>query len=73
MLPIQSMMKRTQSAKMDSAIAIIAMSIAKKNRDMNWVKASKAKKLLLASRANIMRKYGNEARREYMQSSSKAE
>ena len=65
-MPIQSMTKRTQQAKLNSAVAVIAMQIAKNNKDQNWVKAARAKKLLLNSRAMILKKYGNQARQQYM-------
>lgn len=68
MMPTQSLVKRTQEAKMNAAIAIIAMQIAKKNNDINARKASIGKKLLLGARANIMMRYGNMARQQYMQS-----
>lgn len=65
-IPVQSMVKRTQKAKMNSAIAVIAMQLAKDNRDLNARKAMIGKKLLLSARANILKRYGNAARQDYM-------
>lgn len=65
-LPVQTMVKRSQQAKMNSAIAVIAMQIAKKSNDINWQKAARAKKLLVASRGKILSKYGMQAKQEYM-------
>lgn len=67
MMPVQSMVKRTQEAKMNAAIAVIAMQLAKKNNDINAKKATIGKKLLLGARANILMRYGNMARQQYMQ------
>ena len=66
-MPVQSMVKRTQEAKMNAAIAVIAMQLAKKNNDINAKKATIGKKLLLGARANILMRYGNMARQQYMQ------
>ncbi len=65
-IPVQSMVKRTQKAKMNAAIAIIAMQIAKNKKDINARKAAVGKKLLITARNNIIKRYGNTARQEYM-------
>ena len=64
--PIQSMVKRTREAKMNSAIAVIAMQIAKRNKDVMYIRASRGKKMLIAARKSILQKYGNIARQEYL-------
>lgn len=68
MMPVQSMVKRSQEAKMNAAIAVIALQLARQNNDINAKKAAIGKKLLLSARANIMMRYGNMARQKYMQS-----
>lgn len=70
-IPVQSMVKRTQKAKMNAAIAIIAMQLAKDKKDSNARKAMLGKKILLAARANILKRYGNTARQVYMKNLSK--
>jgi hypothetical protein len=64
------MVKRTQKAKMNSAIAIIAMQLAKNNKDINVRKAVLGKKILLTARATILKRYGNIARQAYMKNLS---
>jgi hypothetical protein len=71
MLPIQSMVKRSQEAKMNSAIAIIAMQIAKSKNDQDAKRAAIGRNLLLTARANVLMKYGGIARQKYMQNLSK--
>ncbi len=67
-MPVQSMIKRSQEAKMNAAIAVIAMQIAKNKNDQDARRASIGKKMLLTARANVMAKFGGMARQKYMQS-----
>jgi hypothetical protein len=67
MMPQQTMVKRSAAAKMDAAIAVLAMQIASKNNDINFRKAKLAKKLLINSRVAIFQRYGNMARQLYVQ------
>jgi hypothetical protein len=67
MMPQQTMVKRSAVAKMDAAIAVLAMQIAAKNNDINFRKAKLAKKLLMSSRLAIFQRYGNMARQLYVQ------
>lgn len=67
MMPQQTMVKRSASAKMNAAIAVLAMQIATKHNDINSRKAKLAKALLLRSRAAIFQRYGNMARQMYVQ------
>lgn len=71
MMPVQSMVKRTQEAKMNAAISVIAMNIAKQRNDINARKASIGKKLLIGARATILQRYGAMARQQYMQNMNK--
>lgn len=60
--------KRTKEAKMNAAIAAIAAKLAKTNNDVLWQKSNKAKRLFMASKAGILKKYGPQARIEWMKS-----
>jgi len=61
-----TMVKRSSEAKKNAAIASIAMQLAKTKNDVLSEKASKHKKLLTAAREAILKKYGPQARSEYM-------
>ena len=57
--------KRTRDAKMNAAIAAIAAKLAKENRDILWVKESRAKSTFMKAKAQIVKKYGPQARIEW--------
>lgn len=57
--------KRTRDAKMNAAIAAIAAKLAKENRDILWVKESRAKSAFIKAKAQIVKKYGPQARIEW--------
>ena len=61
-----SFIKRTKEAKMNASIAAIAAKLAKTNNDILWQKSNRAKKLFIASKAGILKKYGPQARVEWM-------
>ena len=57
--------KRTRDAKMNAGIAAIAAKLAKENRDILWVKESRAKSAFMKAKAQIVKKYGPQARIEW--------
>ena len=57
-----SLVKRTREAKKNAAVAVIAMKLAKDADDIQQKKAAKFKKLFLASKEAILRKYGPRAK-----------
>ena len=57
--------KRTRDAKMNAGIAGIAARLAKENRDILWVKESRAKAAFVKAKAQIVKKYGPQARIEW--------
>ena len=57
--------KRTRDAKMNAGIAAIAAKLAKENRDILWVKESRAKSAFIKAKAQIVKKYGPQARIEW--------
>ena len=67
-----SFVKRTKEAKMNASIAAIAAKLAKTNNDILWKKSNKAKKLFIVSKAGILKKYGPQARVEWMKSMNNA-
>ena len=60
-----SFIKRTRDAKMNAGIAAIAARLAKENRDILWVKESRAKAAFIKTKAQIVKKYGPQARIEW--------
>lgn len=67
-----SFVKRTKEAKMNAGIAAIAAKLAKTNNDILWQKSNRAKKLFIASKVGILKKYGPQARVEWMKSMNNA-
>ena len=57
--------KRTRDAKMNAGIAAIASRLAKEHRDILWTKESKAKATFMKTKAQIVKKYGPQARMEW--------
>ena len=57
--------KRTRDAKMNAGIAAIAARLAKENRDILWVKEDRAKRTFMKTKAQIIKKYGAQARMEW--------
>lgn len=57
--------KRTRDAKMNAGIAAIAAKLAKENRDILWVKETRAKSAFMKAKAQIVKKYGPQARIEW--------
>ena len=66
----QSLIKRTREAKKNAAIAVIAMKMAKDNGDVYQKKAAKFKKLFIAAKQAILKKYALRARQEWMKRQS---
>jgi len=68
-----SQIKRTVEAKRAAGVAALANKIARDKNDVAYRKASKYKKLFVAAKQAILRKYGGRARQEWMklQSASK--
>ena len=64
-----SFVKRTRDAKMNAGIAAIATRLAKENNDILFKKSSRAKRMFMTSKTQILKKYGAQARIEYMKSS----
>lgn len=64
--------KRTKDAKMNAGIAAIASKLAKTNNDILWQKSNRAKKLFIVSKNAILKKYGPQARVEWMKSANNA-
>jgi hypothetical protein len=62
----QTMVKRTREAKKNAAVSVIAMRLAKDKDDVIWKKASKFKKLFVAAKEAINKKYGQRASIEWM-------
>jgi len=62
----QSLVKRTREAKRNAAVSVIAMRLAKEKDDIIWKKASKFKKLFVAAKDAINKKYGQRASIEWM-------
>lgn len=67
-----SFVKRTREAKMNAAIAAIASKLAKQNNDILWQKSNRSKRLFIASKNAIIKKYGPQARVEWMKASNNA-
>ena len=63
--------KRSREAKKNAGVAAIAMDLAKKNNDIFWKKANKAKKLLIASRMAINKKYKQQATQQWLKQENK--
>lgn len=61
-----SFVKRTRDAKMNAGIAAIATKLAKENNDILFKKSSMAKRMFMNSKMQILKKYGAQARMEYM-------
>ena len=61
-----SFVKRTRDAKMNAGIAAIATKLAKENNDILFKKSSIAKRMFMTSKIQILKKYGAQARMEYM-------
>lgn len=64
--------KRTKEAKMNAGIAAIASKLAKTNNDILWQKSNRAKNLFISSKNAILKKYGPQARVEWMKSMNNA-
>jgi len=66
----QSMVKRTTEAKKNAAIAALSMKLAKDKGDILQKKAEKYKKLFIAAKQAIIKKYGPMARQEWVKQQS---
>ena len=70
-MPVQqTMVKRTREAKKNAGVAAIAMKLAKDSDDMFYKKAAKFKKLFVAAKVAIGKKYGPRAKQEWMKKQS---
>jgi hypothetical protein len=67
-----SMVRRTRESKKNAAIAVIAMKMAKDAGDIQQKKAARFKKLFVAAKVAIARKYGPRAKVEWTKNQSKA-
>jgi len=67
-----TMVKRSREAKKNAAVSVIAMKLAKESEDMQWKRASKFKKLFVAAKEAINKKYGSRARAEYIKKQAKS-
>ena len=65
-----SMVKRSQEAKKNAGVSVIAMQLAKNNQDQLWKKASKFKAMFMAAKMAVNRKYGPTARVEWAKKQS---
>lgn len=66
-----SMVKRTKEAKKNAAVSVIAMKMAKDAGDIQQKKAAKFKKLFLAAKKAILKKYGPRAKVEWTKQQSR--
>ena len=57
--------KRTRDAKKNSGVAAIATRLAKANNDILWKKSTRGKKMFIAAKAAILKKYGMLAKVEW--------
>ena len=58
--------KRTREAKKNAGVSVIAMKMAKDAGDIQQKKAARFKKLFLAAKEAILKKYGVRAKTEWM-------
>ena len=65
-----TMVKRSREAKKNAAISVIAMKLAKDAEDPQQKKAARFKKLFLAAKIAINKKYGPRARTEWTKNQS---
>lgn len=65
-----SMVKRSQEAKKNAGVSVIAMQLAKNNKDQLWKKANRFKAMFMAAKAAINRKYGPSARVDWTKKQS---
>lgn len=65
-----SMVRRTQEAKKNAGVSVIAMQLAKNGQDQLWKKASKFKAMFMAAKTAINKKYGPTARVEWSKKQS---
>lgn len=65
-----SMVKRSQDAKKNAGVSVIAMQLAKNNQDQLWKKASKFKAMFMAAKMAINRKYGPSAKVQWAKKQS---
>lgn len=59
--------RRTREAKKSAGVSVIAMKMAKDAGDIQQKKAAKFKKLFMAAKAAVLKKYGTRAKTEWMQ------
>ena len=60
-----SMVRRSREAKKNAAVSVIAMKLAKEAGDIQQKKAARFKKLFVAAKQAILRKYEPRARVEW--------
>jgi len=61
-----SQVKRTVEAKKAAGVASLANKLARDKDDIEYRKAAKYKKLFVAAKEAILRKYGGRAKQEWM-------
>ncbi|RLA81937.1 MAG: hypothetical protein DRG78_08405 [Epsilonproteobacteria bacterium] len=60
-----TMVRRSREAKKASAVSVIAMKLAKDAEDPQQKKAARFKKLFVAAKEAILKKYGPRAKTEW--------
>jgi len=58
--------KRTREAKKNAGVSVIAMKMAKDAGDIQQKKAARFKKMFIAAKEAILKKYGTRAKTEWM-------
>ena len=64
------MVRRTRESKKNAAVAVIAMKMAKDNSDIQQKKAARFKKMFVAAKQAILKKYGPRAKVEWTKQQS---
>ncbi len=65
-----SMVRRSREAKKNAAVSVIAMKMARDSDDVQYKKASRFKKLFVAAKIAIGKKYGPRAKVEWTKKQS---
>jgi len=66
-----SQVKRTLEAKRNAGVAVLAMKLAKDKSDADWRKANKYKKLFVAAKQAVLRKFKGRALQEWQKQQAK--
>lgn len=68
-----SMVRRSREAKKNAAVSVIAMRLAKQAGDVQQKKAARFKKLFVAAKQAILRKYEPRAKVEWTKKQSNSD